>query len=297
MKRLTRDKLASVLGQYVEPRLTVAPGETFLVETEDCYSGTLRSPADVNPVSRERGGVGFSNPVTGPVYVEGAMPGDALVVNIHDIRCLSPGVTRVRPKSGVVHGVVGSTQVMFIEIDGAHAYLPGGYTLPLNPMIGTIGVAPYMEAVPTVVPGSHGGNLDFKDVGPGAQLILPVSVPGALLFMGDVHATQGDGEVSGAAVECQAEVTASVELCSPAPASMRGIRVKRGGTISTVASDKPLDDAVRACVAAMIEWLVEEWGMDRAEAYFLMSNSANVRVAQMVNPIYTAVCTIREPGK
>ena len=164
----------------------------------------------------------------------------------------------------------------------------------LAPMIGTIGISPHLEAIASVVPGRHGGNLDCRDVGPGCELTLPVAVPGGLVYLGDVHATQGDGEFSGAAVEVRADVVLSCDIISPAPLSLAGPRVRRGGLISTLASDKPLEAAVQASVRAMVDWLAEDYGFSRRDAYLLLTNAAFSRVCQIVNPVYTAACTIDE---
>jgi amidase len=295
VKTLKRSELAYVIGAQKPPALVVEQGEVFLVETEDAFNGTFLGPEDLVPEKIGRSGVGFSNPVTGPVYVNGALPGDALVIKVHEMRCASRGATRVRPGMGVLSTFVDAPVVYFIDIKDGHAHLPGGARVPLAPMIGTIGVAPAHEAIATGRPGPYGGNLDVRDIGPGCDLILPVYVPGALLYLGDVHATQGDGEFTGAAVEVRAEVVLSATVVRPAPKTLVGPRVRQGGRISTLASDKPLDDAVRASAAAMVNWLAEDYGFDRMAAYQFITNCGFGRVCQMVNPLYTAACTVEEP--
>jgi len=295
VKTLKRSELAYVIGAQKPPALVVEQGEVFMVETEDAFNGTFLGPEDLVPEKLGRGGVGFSNPVTGPVFVNGAAPGDALVVKVHEMRCPSRGATRVRPGMGVLSTFVDGPVVFLIDIRDGYAYLPGGSRVALAPMIGTIGVAPPHEALATGKPGPYGGNLDVRDIGPGCELVLPVYAPGALLYLGDVHATQGDGEFTGAAVEIRSEVVLSATAIKPAPKTLVGPRVRRDGKITTIASDKPLDDAVRASVAAMINWLVEDYGFDRMGAYQFITNCGFGRVCQMVNPLYTAGCTVEEP--
>jgi acetamidase/formamidase len=294
MKVLSRSNPAYVIGPYREPALRVKPGEVFCVETEDAYGGIFQTPDDLVPSRLSRSGVGFSNPVTGPIAIEGAGPGDAVKVNITEVRCGDRGATRLRPNFGVLGDFAREAQVFLLRIRDKSAILPDGRTVPLAPMIGTIGVSPVLEAIATSLPGRHGGNLDCRDIGPGCELILPVFVPGAFLYLGDVHATQGDGEFSGSAVEVRAEVVLSVDVISPAPQSLTGPRVRRDGRITALASDKPLDEAVRACVSAMVDWLVADYGFDRLGAYLYLTNCGFGRVCQMVNPLYTAGCTLDE---
>ncbi|TRO48383.1 acetamidase, partial [Candidatus Bathyarchaeota archaeon] len=189
----------SVLGPHVPPIASVAPGEVVEVET---WSALER----------------VTNPVTGPIEVEGAEAGDNLVIEILDIELPDEGTTAIFPSFGGLEGWLNLMEPRrkMCEIrEGKVLYVTdGGKTVELNadPFIGTIGVSPEFEAITTLSPGRHGGNMDCPDVRPGNTLILPVFRPGALLGLGDVHAVQGDGEVCGVAVEIPAVVTLRLDL-------------------------------------------------------------------------------------
>jgi len=160
--------------------------------------------------------------------------------------------------------------------------------LPLRPMIGTIGVAP---ATPNVdvsePPGTQGGNMDCPDVRAGARLFLPVFRSGALLSLGDVHATQGDGEISTTGIEIRARVTLQVDLQKGRPAAMTWPRLDLPEAIATIVSAGPMERAFELACREMILWLEEEWGLSRSDAYLLLSNTGGGRVCQVVNIIPT----------
>jgi acetamidase/formamidase len=157
----------------------------------------------------------------------------------------------------------------------------------MEPMIGTIGVAPEFETISSLTPGPHGGNMDCPDVCIGNKIMLPVYVKGALLFLGDIHAVQGDGEISGSAVEVPAECVLKVDVIKGKQISWPRIESKE--YIMTVGSGRPLEDALRIAFTELILWLEEEYNFDKFEAYQLCSQVAKVRVAQMVDPQYTMV--------
>lgn len=206
-----------VFGPNVKPIASVSAGETVEIEAYDCFGDSVRPERDWKKVL-ESGQEMFENPVTGPIYVEGAEPGDTLAVDIVNIEVGERGVTALVPGFGVLEGWF--TQVpplsRFSEIKDGEVTFPTSrgksIKMPVRLMIGTIGVAPATETIATVTPSRHGGNLDTPEITVGNRLYLPVNVKGALFALGDVHATQGHGEVCGTGVEVPALVTVKLNV-------------------------------------------------------------------------------------
>jgi len=293
MKRLTltdQKVLRYSLGPFYEPVLRIGSGETVLVETEDAFSGQVRSPQD----RRDTKAMPFSNPVVGPIYVEGAEKGDALAVKIKDIRPrIGQGATRIPSwwwylcdqakyayqdflGTNLPHGTricpIRDRKVVF---DDKHA-------LPYSPMIGTIGTAPEIESISSEKPGPHGGNMDVPDVTCGNTLYLPVNVSGAYLYIGDVHATQGDAELCGTAIEMPAEIEATVEVLKKKQIGWP--RIESGDFIAAIAcsgTGMPLDETVRIAFVELIRWLENDYGYDRWDAYQLCTQIAKASLGNV----------------
>jgi amidase len=159
----------------------------------------------------------------------------------------------------------------------------------VDPFIGTIGVSPAYEAIQTLAPGPHGGNMDCPDVKPGNKLYLPVSQPGALFGLGDVHAVQGDGEICGTAVEIGAVVKLRFQVQKK---TIAWPRVESPDQIMTVCSARPLEDAARLAYRELIGWMVEDYGWDRDDAYIFLSLACKARIAQIVDPLYTVAAKL-----
>jgi acetamidase/formamidase len=157
--------------------------------------------------------------------------------------------------------------------------------LPYEPFIGTIGVSPEIEAVSSLQPDYHGGNMDLPDVGPGAIVYFPVHAPGGLLYVGDCHATQGDGEVSGVAVEQRATVTLHIDLIKNW--SFAWPRLETKDVIMTIGSARPLEDAGRIAYRELVRWMSADYGFDEIDAYMFLSQAGRMRLGNMVDPKYT----------
>lgn len=293
VKRLTlaqQGRLHYALSPFNEPKLTVKPGETVVVETEDAFSGQIRSEKD----RRDMKAMPFSNPQTGPIRVEGAERGDTLLVDIKDIRPMTKqGATRI-PSWWWYLGTEGSaTFSQFLNLELPHGtricpikdgkvYFSDGIVLPYEPMIGTIGTAPEIEAISSYLPGPHGGNMDLPDIRIGNRLYLPVHVTDALLYLGDVHATQGDGEICGTAIEMPAESTLAIDLVKGK--AVNWPRIESPDYLMAVAtsgSGRPLEEAVRIAFMELILWLEREYGFDRWDAYQLCTQVAKVRLGNL----------------
>lgn len=224
------------------------------------------------------------NPATGPVYIEGAKPGDALCVRIRAIRLESVGVTMTIPGAGLLPDQVNGKVNMCRLTDKTFFFKD--VELPLNPMIGVIGVAPAEGGISCGVPGAHGGNMDTTGIGQGSMLYLPVFVPGALFGLGDLHAAMGDGEVCVTGIETVGEVDLSLDLEKnmrlPCPL------LKTRDELAFLASAESTDQALQLSVRYMNDLLVRETDLDLDDALMLMSLCGNARISQVVDPLKTA---------
>jgi len=280
-------------GPAHPPVATVQTGETIKVVTEDAFGGRIKSSADriaekiVQP---------YVNPLTGPIYVAGADPGDTLVVEIHNIRPLSDqGATAMIPYFGgltatsltrLLHDPLPAV-VRICPLREGFVQFSEDIAIPYEPFFGCIGTAPQLEVVSSLSPGTHGGNMDVPDVAPGNKVMLPVNVPGALLFLGDVHACQGDGELTGVAVEIPAESTITIDVLKRR--RITSPRLESPLEIMCVGNARPMEDAVRIAYADLVEWLTEDYGFDKWEAYQLLGQVGRVRLGNMVDTLYSMV--------
>jgi acetamidase/formamidase len=273
----------------------VRPGELFEVECEiNCNGGVITS-LDTK-LTFDSMKVPWVNPATGPIEVVGAEPGQALHVTIHEMMLDRLGYTALWPGIGIFpdwlrHKEFGLITKV-VEVSDGVVHWSDRLKLPVKPMTGVIGTAPVHGSVITIDNGTHGGNIDVQEIGPGATIVLPVCHPGAHLFIGDCHAIQGDGEIqSCGGIEIGATVRASVEL-RPKPPRMTWPRFETDTHIGTIACARPLDDALRLAYQEMIFWLEDEYGIAATEAYLLLGQIGEARCTQMVNPKYTYVCKV-----
>lgn len=274
------------------PALTVAPGDR--VTLTSVSGDEKQTPADgfeVLPQHRDilaqvtrRMVPGHT--LTGPVAVAGAEPGDMLEVRILDVALpVDWGWNLIRPLAGALPYDFEESRLITIPLDRARmvARLPWGVDLPLRPFFGVMGVAPppHWGVQSSIVPRAFGGNLDNKELVPGATLFLPVFVPGALFSAGDGHAVQGDGEVCVTAIECCLSGTFEFHLHKGA-----GLDRPRAETPThyiTMAMDEDLDNAMVEALRAMIVLIQERSNLSKHDAYTLCSLAADLRVTQVVN--------------
>ena len=286
-----------VFGPNVEPVASVSPGEVIEIETYDCFADSVRPDHDLKAVL-ESGEELFENPVTGPIHVEGAEPGDTLVVEIISIETEDLGITATVPGFGVLEGWLTQTPSLskFSEVKDGTVVFPlskgGSIRIPVRPMIGTIGVAPATESVMTVTPSRHGGNLDTRYATAGNRIHLPVNVKGALFALGDLHAAMGDGEVCGTGVEVPGLVRVKFELLKGR--KIEWPRIESAEEIMTVCSARPLEDAAKLAVRELLRWLVTDFGLEEYDAYMLLSVAGDVEISQVVDPMYTVVAKIKK---
>lgn len=281
MIRLDKHSSTYTFSPDNPPAIRVEPGTVLVFETLDALNEQIRSDED----SASQIDLEHVNAATGPVFVNGAKPGDTLVAEILDIQPAEVGSAEIIPGFGFLQESIPGpyTKVFHLEKDGTFKY-GDSIRIGLKPMIGTIGVAP-IEAITTLSSGIHGGNLDTTDICPGSKVFLPVQVNGALFGVGDVHASMGDGEVCGTGIECGAEVTIQLDLIKNHP--IRRPRIETGAEWMCVASGEGLEKAIKLALQDMVEWLQVEHQLSAEEAYVLTSLVGDVRIGQVVDPMVT----------
>ncbi len=290
MQRLTRDKLTPVFDRRLPPVLQVSQGEIFLVETEDSRGGRTRVPEHTTPefllAMRKQGYHG--NPVTGPIFIEGAEPGDALAVHILDQKCDTLGYMGYWPFLFHLEDYFPQPNTTLVEIRDGHVIFADDIRIPVRPVIGTIGVAPAMEAILSGSMGRHCGNVDVQEIAAGSTIFLPVYVDGALLCLGDCHAIQSDGEIG--SVEMRSEITLRCEVIKGRSSNMAWPRVETSDSLVTIGIATPLEEAARQALREMIGWIEELTGMSKHEAYLLAGCVGDWRPGQVQVPNYSMRC-------
>jgi acetamidase/formamidase len=286
----------NTLGSH-EPVLRIADGDTVETTTVDA-GGYDANQQQVAP----RG-----NPQTGPVYVEGAEPGDTLVVQIERIRpsrtygwtgtMVAPNVVDPEYTPELPWPAPGERRRAEWYVDAGTARLVspatalGELSLPIKPMLGCFGVAPAGgQAISTATSAEHGGNMDYNGFGEGVTVYFPVFVPGALFHLGDGHALQGDGEIAGTGIEISMDVRFSLSL-------RKGWRIgwPRGEDaeyIFTVGNARPLDQCVQHATSEMLRWLKQDYGLDGLAASILMGQAVQYDLGNIFDPAYTMVCKL-----
>jgi acetamidase/formamidase len=296
-KKLQKELTAtgnSTLNPFTDPIAHVNPGEIIEISTWDAYGGII-SPSRTFHEAVEQGLAGTLNPVTGPIYIESSEPGDTLAIEILDIELPDWGGSSIIPGFGALEGWLNlmepRTKISYIKEGKVIYETDHGKTIELeaDPFIGTIGVSPAYEAIQTLAPGPHGGNMDCPDVRPGNTLYLPVNQKGALFGLGDVHAIQGDGEICGTAVEVGAVIRLRFSVLKK---KITWPRIESDNMIMTVCSARPLEDAARLAYRELINWMVSDYGWDRDDAYMFLSLVVKARIAQIVDPLYTVVAKL-----
>lgn len=287
MHRIDDTHVAYAWDRATPPVLTVGPGETIEVAVREASDGQLTSSSTVEDLATMD--ADRANPLTGPVAVEGARPGDALVIVIEDVAVADWGWSAVIPGFGLLTDDFPDPHLAISRIHDDHVDFAGlGLTLPCRPFIGTIGLAPETPGPHgTIPPLRTGGNMDCRDVRPGTVLRLPVEVDGAVLSVGDTHAVQGDGEVCGTAVETPATVRLRVDvergtdLLAP-QLTIPGVPAQ-GPRHATTGIGADLYTAAQDATRAMIEWLGHHHGLTPVDAYLLCSAIADLRIREIVD--------------
>jgi amidase len=276
-----------------EPALRVAPGATIEFECRDSSAGQLTPGSTLESVKTLD--FGKINPVSGPIFVEGAAPGDALKVTIEGFKPSGFGWTANIPGFGLLADQFPDPALTLWSYD-AQSLEPAAFgahgRVPLKPFAGTIGNALAEPGLHSVVPPRRvGGNLDIRDLSAGTTLYLPVEVAGALFSVGDTHAAQGDGEVCGTAIESPMNAVLTLDLVKGANLAMprfttpgpvtRHLDAKGYEVTTGVGPD--LMTGARQAVADMVELLAARYNLNPVDAYMLVSTCGDLRISEIVD--------------
>lgn len=295
MQRITREQARTYAFDWRdEPLLRVRPGETFEVETYDAGTGYFKTPSD-KAIPGRRPGFDrvppLANPIGGPIFVEEASRGDVLAITIETITVEPQSWIAVGPRRGPLGESTRWPELSSEYTTKIFRHTPGpsGTTRdgtlhfndriswPITPFIGTIGVAPDREVTTSIDgQGAWGGNLDIRDVAPGNRILLPIYHPGALLYLGDVHASQGDTEFTGTAAETQATLKLRCEIIKNK--RIPWMRIEKPDSIVSVFADRPMEAAVETATINLMDWLITEAGYTPTDAYCLVSTCPDFRI-------------------
>jgi acetamidase/formamidase len=295
MQRITREQARKYAFDWRdEPLLRVRCGEAFAIETYDASTGYFKSPRD-KAIPALRPGFDrtppLANPIGGPVWLDGAERGDTLVVTIEDIEVADSSWIAIGPRRGPLGESTrwpelsgDYTTKVFRHTPGPSGTMRDGtlhfndrLSWPITPFIGTLGVAPDREVCTSLDgQGDWGGNLDIRDVTTGNRIFLPISHPGGLFYLGDVHASQGDTEFSGTAAETMATVRVSLDLVKGQ--RVPGMRIEKPASLIAVHAGRPLEVAVETATVNLMDWLIRDHHFTPTDAYCLVSTCPDFRI-------------------
>ena len=268
MKRLTKDKYVRELDPKATPAITIVSGEELIVETWDAFEGVR----DASTLGKT-----LKPPATGPIYVEGAMPGDALKIDFISVKAVKDAAQYSTSEIGILGEEYPDTRLTAMPIEGDYLIFPGGIKLPLRPDVGVVATTPTYVQRPYGSIGPYGGDIDIHELGEGSTLYLPVFVEGGLLVMADGHAVAGEGTMAGSAAETSLELHVRVTV-------EKGLNLKSPRALTPehfiiqahAENDGDLAECVRQAVREMVEFLVQEKGMKPEDAYSLLSLAGDV---------------------
>ncbi len=277
-----------------EPALAIADGDTVITSTLDA--------AGFDGHGEQLGA--RPNPMTGPFFVAGAEAGDALQVRIDRMtpnratgwtfsvlapNVVDPAAVARLPERRQVEWVIDRASNT-ARLADPPARLRD-FVVPLAPMIGCFGVAPaFGQALSTATSGPNGGNMDYRGFRPDVTVLFPVSVAGALFYLGDGHACQGDGEIVGTGIETSFEIAFTVKV-------LKGKRIgwpreENDEDIFAVGNARPLDQALQHATTEMLDWLAADFGLDATAASHILGQAVRYEVANVFNPAYSVVCRV-----
>ena len=280
---LTADQTHNKWSRTIEPVLRVAPGaviEAFLEEATDQQLTPESTVEDILTLSFDP-----IHPLTGPVYIEGAEPGDVLAVTLHEIEVGDWGWTAMVPGFGFLADLFTEPYLKTYRFEkgATSAEFAPGIVIPFRPFPGVMGVAPDTdEMLSTIPPRANGGNMDDRDLVAGTTVYFPVFVEGGLFSIGDPHIAQGDGEVVGTAIEGPLRVVYEVDLIKDGRA-MPSPQYENGEFYAVTGFAETIDEAARNATLAMVDYLEEVHGLERIEAYALASLAGHLKIAEVVD--------------
>jgi amidase len=276
--RLSRDEVIWAFGPDLEPVLEVEPGDTVVFETNDCFTGQIRSEDDlVTEID-----MGRINGATGPVAVKGAEPGDSLVAEILEVKPIDWGVATLIPGFGQLIDEVRSPVTRLFRVEDGMIRMNDRVSFPARPMVGVVGVATEGDTLSNGLAGRHGGNLDDHLHGAGARIFFPVRQSGGMFAVGDMHASMGDGEICFTGVEIAGEVTVRFDVLKGKQATWP-VTELRDRWIPHATADV-YDEALKLVCEEAARLLVDEHGFTIEDAFIFLSVACDVGVAQACKP-------------
>ena len=276
--RLSRDQVIWAFGPDLEPVLEVEPGDTVVFETNDCFTGQIRSEDDlVTEID-----MGRINGATGPVAVMGAEPGDSLVAEILDVTPIDWGVATLIPGFGQLIDEVRAPLTRLFRVEDGMIRMNDRVSFPARPMVGVVGVATDGDTLSNGLAGRHGGNLDDHLHGAGARIFFPVRQPGGMFAVGDMHASMGDGEICFTGVEIAGEVTIRFDVLKAKQATWPVTELRDRWLPHATAND--YGDALKLVSEEAARLLVDEHGFSLEDAFIFLSVACDAGVAQACKP-------------
>jgi amidase len=276
--RLSSDHIIWSFGPDLRPALEVEPGDTVTFETNDCFTGQIRSEDDlVTEIDLSR-----INSATGPVAVKGAEPGDSLIAEILDVRPIEWGVATLIPGFGQLDDRVQSPLTRLFEVRDGEIRMNDRVRFPAKPMVGVVGVATDGPELSNGLAGLHGGNLDDHFHGKGARIFFPVRQPGGMFAVGDMHASMGDGEICFTGVEIAGEVDVRFDLLKGKQATWPVTELADSWLPHATAD--AYDDALKLVSEEAAKLLVDEHGFTLEDAFIFLSVACDAGVAQACKP-------------
>jgi len=288
---LSREHHTQSFGANLTPALRVKAGQVIHVQTWDCYKGQVLTEADlIKEIADE-----FINPATGPIFIEGAEPGDTLSVTLLEIQPESRGAARLSVGEGQLHDKVTAPYGRFFSVVDGTVTMNEKVSFPAVPMLGVIGVAPEVGEILTMPAGRHGGNLDNNMNRKGSIVHLPVKHPGALLGLGDMHASMGDGEICGTGVEIGGDVLIKVDVIKSLTTDFP-VTETADSWITHGVAVADLTQALKLACEEAARLLVSQWGFTYEDAFIFLSVAADLGIAQSVHPSQgTVIAKMRVP--
>jgi amidase len=275
MKRIGREHHIYVLDPGNDPAITVDSGEELMVETWDAFEG-VRDP-DVLQARSLKG------PATGPIYVNGAEPGDALRVDFISITTKEGAAHMVLPDRGFLEEEYTDAYPTVMSLEDGNLVMPTGVRLPINPSMGVVATTPTYPQQTASDSGPYGGDIDMKELVAGSTIYLPVFVPGGMLALGDCHAIVGDGAVAGTGAECSSD--AHIRVTVEKGMGITSPRALTPDHFIVLSHGEELGPAMKQAVRDMVDFLVEAKGMSAYDAYTLLSLAGDIRVSRTFRPI------------
>lgn len=286
MMYIEKKHAVPVMDKTNQPVTHCESGTVLTFQTKDCFGENIRSDSDLVHTVPET----EHNLATGPVYVDDAVPGDILKIEIQNITLDDHGCQALIPGDGPLGHLVKQEYTKVFPVRDGQIWFNEQIQIPVSPMIGVIGTAPAGDGVINVTPGEHGSNMDNNKIQEGTTLYLPVNVPGGLLAMGDIHAVMGNGETSTCGLEISGEITVRISVIKHPNLPTPFLKTK--DEYITIASADTLDQAVQAACEKMHTFLGIAANMDSYECITLLSLVGNMEICQVVNPLKTARMTV-----